>query len=425
MKIKNYYTSLTINKLIKYFHIFLHLAQALLLPGIIPVLKKQFFIFLLKLKVMKTRFILIAVIPLFLVLTHATVPAEAQRRNSRNEVVKQKNEQKKDSREAKAKSTFKDDESKVKTRQNTSGVRRTATRENRSNSAVKSAKPAVNRKNGSATRERKVYQEKQQYRNQQPASVQRRKPETNRSSLRNAPAGNRRESFRQNDSQRYNSPQRAAVSPRARKEYNSKLYRVDTRDSRYVPAKNFKGNKNHWNAGYAKHHVHYKNHNENFYRNYNYRKHLHWDHNWETYRWNVNSWREYYSGYHPYSYRFHKHYYFHPVYGHVVRKFGAKPDYFVHNRVRYYNYNGHFFRHFPGVGYVLADMPFGLVFHKLPRYAERVYINGYLYFRVGNLFFEKNPHGFALIHYPERYYALETDFYNGGYYREIDFYIYR
>jgi hypothetical protein len=149
---------------------------------------------------------------------------------------------------------------------------------------------------------------------------------------------------------------------------------------------------------------------------------MHWNHTWEAYSWNVNSWRDYYSGYHPYSYKFHRHYYFHPGYGHVVRKFGYRPDYFVHNNVRYYNYNGHFFRHFPGVGYVLVDMPYGLVFQKLPRNVERAYINGYLYFRVGNLFFEKNPYGYALIHYPERYYALDNDYYNGGYYREVDYY---
>lgn len=374
---------------------------------------------------MKARFILIVTITAFLALTHAAVPANAQRRSYNKEVTKEKNQQKKDNKEAKTTSTVKDNETKTKNRQNTSGIRKTVPREYRANPAAKSSSTVGNKRGSSSVRERKVYQEKQTSRNPQPASVQRRNPETNRSNIRNETGRNQRESFRSNGAMRNGSSQGGAVSPRARKEHNQKLYRVDNKDSRYVAAKNFKGNKYHWNAGYAKHHVHYKEHNESYYRNFNYKKHLHWNRHWETYSWNINSWRDYYNGYHPYSYRFQKHYFYHPAYGHVVRKFGKRPDYFVHNNVRYYNYNGHFFRHFPGVGYVLADMPYGLVFQKLPRYAERVYINGFLYFRVGNLFFENNPHGFALIHYPERYYALDSDFYNGGYYREVDFYIYR
>jgi hypothetical protein len=215
------------------------------------------------------------------------------------------------------------------------------------------------------------------------------------------------------------------AAARNRTEHNKTLYRIDAKDNRYAPAKNFKGNNNHWAAGSFKSHMHYSNRDLYFYRSYDHRKYNHWNRGWETYYWNVNSWRDYYSAYHPHSYQFHKHYFHHPRYGHVIRRFNYKPVSFIHNNVRYYNYNGHFFRHFRGVGYVLVDMPYGLVFRQLPAVHERVYVNGYLYFRVENLFFESHPYGFALIHYPERYFAMNPGFYNGGYYYPADFSFYR
>jgi hypothetical protein len=66
-------------------------------------------------------------------------------------------------------------------------------------------------------------------------------------------------------------------------------------------------------------------------------------------------------------------------------------------------------------------MPFGMTFDYLPGNYERVYINGYLYFRVGNLFFEYSDYGFQLVHYPERYFSLNIDFSNNGYYFEDNY----
>jgi hypothetical protein len=212
---------------------------------------------------------------------------------------------------------------------------------------------------------------------------------------------------------------------RERTEHNRTIYRIDTKDNRYAPTKTFKGNNNYWTAGSSKSHVHYSNRDIYFYRNYDHRKYNHWNRGWDTYYWNAYSWKEYYNAYHPHSYLFHKYYFHHPRYGHVIRRFNYKPVYFIHNNVRYYNYNGHFFRHFRGVGYTLVDMPYGLVFRQLPTVHERVYVNGFLYFRVGNLFFEAHPYGFALIHYPERYFAMDPGFYNGGYYYPADFIFHR
>ena len=214
---------------------------------------------------------------------------------------------------------------------------------------------------------------------------------------------------------------RKSVDARARTEHNRAVYRVNEKDNRYTPTPNFKGSKTLWSVNVTKGHVPYNKREAKYYNNYDHRKYPHWNKSWENYRWSVNSWRDYYSGYHLYSYRFNKHYYYHPQFGHVVRKFEYRPVYFIHNNVKFYNYNGHFFRHFKGVGYVLVDIPYGIVFRQLPAGYDKVFVNGYLYFRVGNLFFERTPHGYSLVHYPERYFALETDFFNGGYYHSASY----
>ncbi|WP_372949844.1 hypothetical protein [Mariniphaga sp.] len=208
----------------------------------------------------------------------------------------------------------------------------------------------------------------------------------------------------------------SAKNLREKNSGNRNIYRLDEKDSRYTPNKDYRGNNKSWTTSYAKHHVPYSLRNNNFYKHYDHRKYKHWDRSWEKYHWNLTSWRDYYSGYHPQSYQFHKYYYYHPRFGHVIKKFKYRPVHFVHNNVRYYNFNGHFFTYFKGVGYVLVDMPYLVVFQNLPTGYERVYINGFHYFRIGNLFFEMHPHGYSLVHYPERYFALEIGFRNNEYY---------
>jgi hypothetical protein len=199
------------------------------------------------------------------------------------------------------------------------------------------------------------------------------------------------------------------------------IYRHNDNDKRYIPNNEYKGSDRYWSNNYRPGPMNYNHHNSDFYRKYDYRTYNHWDRSWERYRWNLNSWRDYYSGYNPYSYRYHKHYYHHPVYGHVIRSFGYKPVIFIHNNHKYYCHNGHFFRFRRGIGYVLVDIPFGIVFERIPYGAERVYINGYMYFRTGNLFFEYSNYGYRLVHYPERYFAYNNDFRNGGYYFDDGF----
>jgi hypothetical protein len=182
-------------------------------------------------------------------------------------------------------------------------------------------------------------------------------------------------------------------------------YNHNTNDARYNTSKEYRGSNKYWSPEYR---TDSKN-NKKYHGSYNY-NYNHWDRNWENYRWNHNSWRNYYGYYNPYTYRNHRYYYHHNYYGHVIRKFVHKPQIYIHNHNRYYCYDGYFFRYRSGVGYILVDVPFGMVFEYLPNNYERVFINGYLYFRVGNLFFERTNYGFLLVHYPERYYA-----YNNGY----------
>lgn len=188
-------------------------------------------------------------------------------------------------------------------------------------------------------------------------------------------------------------------------------YNHNDDDARYRPNRDYRGNEKYWSPEVSR-----DNHHRNIYdKKYNWYNYNHWDRNWEAYKWNNKSWRNYYGFYDPYSYRHHKYYYHHHYYGHVIRKFVSRPQIYIHNHVKYYCYDGFFFRHIRGVGYVLVDVPFGFTFNYLPDNYEMVYINGYMYFRVGNLFFENTKYGFSLVHYPERYFSYNDGYMNEGY----------
>lgn len=191
---------------------------------------------------------------------------------------------------------------------------------------------------------------------------------------------------------------------------NNDRINVDENDKRYTPNKNYRGSSKSWTENYRPSNMNYNHTNRDFYRNYDYRKYHHWDKRWENYRWNAGSWRDYYRGYNPYSFKYNKYYYHHHRYGHVLRKFVYPPVVYINNHHHYYCYDGHFFRYKRGIGYVLVNVPYGFSFDYLPMDFERVYINGYLYFRVGNLFFEYSDYGYRLIHYPERYFSVHVDF---------------
>ena len=206
--------------------------------------------------------------------------------------------------------------------------------------------------------------------------------------------------------QRERSSSNRSNSNRTSSNNYAERYNHNTSDVRYNTSREYRGSNKYWSPEYRSD----VKGNKQYYGNHSYNDYKHWERNWESYRWNHNSWINYYGCYNPYSYRNHKYYFQHHYYGHVIRRFVHKPQIYIHNHNRYYCYDGYFFRYRIGVGYVLVDLPFGMAFEYLPNDYERVYINGYMYFRVGNLFFERTNYGFLLVHYPERYYA-----YNEGY----------
>jgi hypothetical protein len=179
-----------------------------------------------------------------------------------------------------------------------------------------------------------------------------------------------------------------------------KRERYNTRTDRDIPSKDYKGSDRYWSGD---------DHRDRFMnddaRNRDLMDRGHWNHSWEGFRWNERSWQDYYHGYRPYSFRYDRYYFHHPTFGDVLRRFLFKPVVFVYHRIPYYCYDGYFFAYHRGVGYVLTDIPYGIVFPELPYGYEEVYINGYLYYRIGNLFFEFAGDGYRLIYYPERFLA--------------------
>jgi hypothetical protein len=382
----------------------------------------------------------VTMITLAAVITIGTAPATAQRRSTgvnNTETREQKsNTEKKSSEQTQNNSnnnrsaTTVNKSASTQNRQTTPAQRNTNVRTETSNRAVspqgnntqrrETTAPQVTRNQSNTNNNSTVNTNSERNRNVE----QNRNQTQNNSSTVNRANDN---STRRNSSTSVSSGSeynRNVNNPEARRstENARRIYRIDENDRRYTPNNDFKGNNQSWSQNHRPANMYYNHNDRNFYRNYNYWSYKHWDRSWESYRWNFYSWRDYYNGYNPYSYRFHRNYAYHPRYGHVIKRFVVRPIILSHNNIRYYCYDGHFFRHLRGVGYVLVDIPFGIVFNTLPYEYERVYINGYLYFRIGNLFFERTNFGFSLVHYPERYYALNDGFSNGGYYFDDDIY---
>ncbi len=393
-----------------------------------------------KIKLIVTGFILATVI------ITAGIPASAQRRQTNREAQEPKDDKQIKST-VKQKSTFRDYDSSRRSSGNSSVKRNQEVRqknaqvptraESRSNRSVqKTTTPDRQNEPGRVTTKPPQQRRETTTRSNAPVTRERTQavPNSNRrnnsSSQRNSTVQPRQRTnnsgsanSRYDNSKRRSSIQNSGQATRRPNSGNrNNMYQLDKNDRRYSVNRNYKGNDQNWSGRYRSNNRHYNQFDRDYFRHYDYRKYNHWNHQWENYRWNYNSWIDYYNGYHPRSYMYHRNYYHHPVYGHVIRKFVHRPVIFVHNHHRYYDYDGHLFRFYRGVGYVLVDVPFGLVVEYLPAGYEQVYINGYLYFRVGNLFFENTDLGFRLVHYPERYYAYNDDFYNEGYYDDDLYY---
>jgi len=74
----------------------------------------------------------------------------------------------------------------------------------------------------------------------------------------------------------------------------------------------------------------------------------------------------------------------HPKYGRVYQRFDHSPVVFKHSRGNYY----------------YSEPPRHMYFKDLPFRCERVYANGHVYFRNGDLFFSYSPRGYVIVPSP-------------------------
>lgn len=107
--------------------------------------------------------------------------------------------------------------------------------------------------------------------------------------------------------------------------------------------------------------------------------------------------KQYHKKHYDNHYRYDKRYeYRHPKYGHVYKKFRSKPVRIHHHHGDYYFHSGHYYRHHPRIGYVRIEFPRHLVFASLPFHCELVRVGPHVYYRYGDLYFERFEHGFRL-----------------------------
>jgi hypothetical protein len=96
-------------------------------------------------------------------------------------------------------------------------------------------------------------------------------------------------------------------------------------------------------------------------------------------------------------YKYDKRYeYDHPHYGHVYKNFRSKPVRIHHHHGDYYFYGGRYYSHRPGIGYVHVEIPRNLIFVDLPFHCQRVWVGPHVYYRYGDLYFERCDLGYRL-----------------------------
>ena len=115
---------------------------------------------------------------------------------------------------------------------------------------------------------------------------------------------------------------------------------------------------------------------------------------------NRENYREYRPNYNSRYKHYDSDYYEHPRYGRVYQRFDRNPVVFHHDRDDYYYYGDHFYSYRRGVGYCVVDAPRNVYFRQLPVDCERVYVNGNVLFRNGDLYFQLSPRGYALVNLP-------------------------
>jgi len=108
----------------------------------------------------------------------------------------------------------------------------------------------------------------------------------------------------------------------------------------------------------------------------------------------------YHPSYSKKNYRGHSDYYKHPKYGRVYSRFDHNPVVFRNHDCDYYYYGDNFYRYRDGIGYCVVEPPRHEYFRHLPVECHKVYINGQVFFRNGDLFFESSPRGYVIVPSP-------------------------
>ena len=126
-----------------------------------------------------------------------------------------------------------------------------------------------------------------------------------------------------------------------------------------------------------------------------------WNGNYEYKNWNNReAKKEYRPKYNSRNNHYQSDYYEHPRYGRVYQRFDRSPVVFHHDRDDYYYYGNHFYSYRKGVGYCVVEPPRHVYFRQLPVACEKIYVNGNVFFRNGDLFFKLSPRGYALVNLP-------------------------
>lgn len=90
----------------------------------------------------------------------------------------------------------------------------------------------------------------------------------------------------------------------------------------------------------------------------------------------------------------------HPKYGRVYSRFEHNPLVFKNQYGDYYYSGNNFYKYHKGIGYGVVEPPRHVYFRHLPDNYERVYVNGSMFYRTSNLFFQLSPRGYVLVPSP-------------------------
>ncbi len=107
----------------------------------------------------------------------------------------------------------------------------------------------------------------------------------------------------------------------------------------------------------------------------------------------------YHSGHHSRN-KHESRYFEHPRYGRVYERFSCDPIVFYNNRGNYYYYGDQFYTYRRGIGYCVVDPPRNVYFRTLPAECERIFVNGNIFFRRGDLYFQLSPRGYSIVNSP-------------------------